>query len=106
MTPRSALIQGLAPEPIVPGVHAHSIISVAGDGPVESGNDGVVQYSSAHIDGVDSEVVVRSPHSCQSKPETIAEVHRILRLTEEDACTRGVACPTVEESVPVVRQAR
>jgi pimeloyl-ACP methyl ester carboxylesterase len=106
MTPRSPLIRILAPEPIVPDVHAHSIISVKGDGPVESGNDGVVQYSSAHIDGVDSEVVVRSPHSCQSKPETIAEVHRILLLTEGDACTRGVACPTVEESVPAARQAR
>jgi hypothetical protein len=40
----------------------------------------VVAYSSAHIDGVESELVVRSPHSVQGKPEAIAEVRRILRL--------------------------
>ena len=43
-------------------------------------NDGVVEYDSAHIDGVESELVVRSGHSTQGKPETIAEVRRILRL--------------------------
>lgn len=64
--------------PIAPGVHAHSIIPVEGDGPPEQGDDGVVKYSSAHIDGVESELVVRSGHSTQSMPETIEEVRRIL----------------------------
>jgi hypothetical protein len=43
-----------------------------------------VAYESAHIDGVESEKVVRSPHSTQGHPETIEEVRRILRehLTE------------------------
>jgi hypothetical protein len=41
--------------------------------------DGVVAYESAHIDGVASEVVVRSPHSTQGHPETIEEMRRILR---------------------------
>jgi hypothetical protein len=63
---------------IAPGVHAHSIIAVKGSGPVESGDDGVVRYSSAHIDGVESELVVRSPHSVQGNPEAIEEVRRIL----------------------------
>jgi hypothetical protein len=40
----------------------------------------VVQYSSAHITGVESELVVRSEHSTQGRPETIEEVRRILRL--------------------------
>jgi len=35
---------------------------------------------SAHIDGVESELVVRSPNSCQGNPHTIEEVRRILRL--------------------------
>ena len=43
-------------------------------------NDGVVEYKSAHIDGVESELVVRSPHSCQGDPHTMEEVRRILRL--------------------------
>jgi hypothetical protein len=31
-------------------------------------NDGVVEYSSSHLDGVDSEYIVRSAHSTQSNP--------------------------------------
>ena len=80
MSPRHNFIRALQDIPVAPTVKAHSIISVEGDGPVESGDDGVVQYSSAHIDGVESELVVRSPHSTQGRPETIEEVRRILRL--------------------------
>src|SRR3954454_19597139 len=59
-------------------VHAHSIIPTLGDGPLETRDDGVVEYSSAHLDGVDSELVVRGGHSTQANPATIAEVRRIL----------------------------
>ena len=59
---------------------AHSIIPVKGDGPIETGNDGVVTYESAHIDGVKSELVVRWEHSVQGQPEAILEVRRILLL--------------------------
>jgi hypothetical protein len=38
----------------------------------------VVEFTSAHADGVESEPVVRSAHSCQDHPETIDEVRRIL----------------------------
>jgi hypothetical protein len=80
MSPRHIFIQTLQAIPVAPGVPAHSIISVAGDGPVERGDDGVVAYESAHIDGVESERVVRSGHSTQGHPDTIAEVQRILLL--------------------------
>ena len=80
MSPSSPFIKVLATVPIVPGVHAHSIIPVATDGPIATGDDGVVRYASAHIDGVDSELVVHSGHSTQSNPATIAEVRRILLL--------------------------
>ncbi len=73
-------LRALAAMPIAPSVHAHSIIPVKGTGPVEDGNDGVVEYRSAHIDGVESELVVRSGHSTQGTPETIEEVRRILYL--------------------------
>jgi hypothetical protein len=36
------------------------------------------EYKSAHIDGVESELVVRSGHSTQATPQTIEEVRRIL----------------------------
>jgi len=98
MTPGSPFISGLAQIPMAPGVTAHSIIAVDGDGPPEDGSDGVVAYRSAHIDGVASELVVRSPHSCQSNPATIAEVRRILLLHADGACAeRGIGC----DSIPV-----
>src|SRR5687768_6634252 len=87
MTPGSLLVRALAQTPIVEGVRAHSIIAVQGDGPVESGDDGVVEYKSAHIEGVQSEYIVRSGHSTQSDPRTIEEVRRILLLHRAESCT-------------------
>ena len=78
MDASNPFIKALSATPIAPGVKAHSIIPVKGDGPVEDGNDGVVEYKSAHIDGVESELVVRSGHSTQATPQTIEEVRRIL----------------------------
>jgi len=78
MTPGSPFIRALADLPLAKGIASHSIIAVDGDGPVESGNDGVVEYRSAHVDFTESELVVRSPHSCQDDPHTIGEVRRIL----------------------------
>lgn len=78
MNPSNPFLKTLASLPIVAGVHVHSIIAVKGRGPIEDGNDGVVKYKSAHIDGVESELVVRSGHSTQGTPETIEEVRRIL----------------------------
>ena len=49
-----------------------------GDGPKEEGNDGVVAYTSAHIDEAVSELVVRSSHSVQGNPQAIEEIRRIL----------------------------
>jgi hypothetical protein len=78
MDASNPFVQTLSGLPIAPGVHAHSIIPVKGSGPPEQGNDGVVKYKSAHLEGVESELVVRSNHSTQSTPETIEEVRRIL----------------------------
>ena len=55
-----------------------------GDGPAEEGNDGVVEYVSAHLDGAASELVVRSGHSTQSHPHTIEEIRRILLLHADE----------------------
>jgi pimeloyl-ACP methyl ester carboxylesterase len=78
MDSSNPFVQTLSGLPIAPGVRAHSIIPVKGDGPPEEGNDGVVKYKSAHIEGVESELIVRSGHSTQATPETIEEVRRIL----------------------------
>jgi pimeloyl-ACP methyl ester carboxylesterase len=78
MDASNPFLRTLASLPIAPGVHVHSIIPVKGSGPIEDGDDGVVKYRSAHIEPVESELVVHSAHSTQATPETIEEVRRIL----------------------------
>jgi hypothetical protein len=81
MWPGHPFILGLQAIPVVPSVTVNSIIAVEGDGPIEQGDDGVVKYSSAHIEPVESELVVKSSHSTQGNPHTIEEVRRILLCT-------------------------
>jgi pimeloyl-ACP methyl ester carboxylesterase len=78
MNPSHPFIKTLATIPVAEGVKAHSIIPVLGEGPLSGGNDGIVAYDSAHIDGVASELVVRFGHSVQGHPKAIEEVRRIL----------------------------
>jgi pimeloyl-ACP methyl ester carboxylesterase len=79
MSPGNPAIEALRAIPIAPGIHAHSIIPTLQDGPLETRDDGVVGYKSAHIDGVDSELVIEhQDHSAQSNPLTVREVRRIL----------------------------
>jgi len=79
MSPGHPFLRALNDLAIDPGITAHSIIAVLGDGPITGKTDGVVAYESAHIEGVESEKVVRSGHSTQANPETINEMRRILR---------------------------
>jgi hypothetical protein len=92
MEPGSPLMSALAPIPPAPGVAGHSIIAVEGDGPMEEGNDGVVAYQSAHLEGMESEFIVRSPHSCQSNTHTILEVRRILLFHAKEWCRTSGKC--------------
>jgi hypothetical protein len=81
MSPHHHFVLTLQKIPVAASVKDHSIIAIETDGPVEQGNDGVVEYTSAHIEPVESELVVRpSSHSTQGNPHTIEEVRRILRL--------------------------
>jgi len=78
MSPKNPMLLTLADIPVAPGIKAHSIVAVKGDGDYQEGKDGLVAYHSAHVDYAESELVVRSKHSCQNKPEAIEEVRRIL----------------------------
>jgi pimeloyl-ACP methyl ester carboxylesterase len=104
MTPNNPVLRTMADTPVAPGVHAHSIIAVAGNGPVEGSDDGVVKYSSSHLDDVDSEYIVRSSHSVQSNPYAIEEVRRILLLHAADVCAR-IACGSSPARSPTEMQA-
>jgi pimeloyl-ACP methyl ester carboxylesterase len=83
MSPEHPFIRALQEIPVAPSITVNSIIAVEGDGPVEQGDDGVVKYASAHIEPVESELVVQSGHSVQGNPHAIEEVRRILRLHVE-----------------------
>ena len=78
MSPDNPALPVIAAFPMPPGVKGHSIIAIQGDANPPEGDDGVVAYKSAHIEGVESELVVRHGHSCQVEPDVIEEVRRIL----------------------------
>jgi len=78
MSPNNPILKVLAEIPLAPRVDGHSIIAVLGDGDPKLGNDGVVEYKSAHLEGMQSEFIVRSGHSSQLNPLAIDEVRRIL----------------------------
>jgi hypothetical protein len=94
-------IDSLAPDsPFLPAMltarHAawvrhHAIVGRIPDkgllGKVVGDGDGVVSYASAHLDNVDSEIVVNADHTTiHSHPLSVLEVHRILlaHLAEVD----------------------
>jgi hypothetical protein len=63
---------------VSPPIKAHSIVAIDGEEQPPEGGDGIVKYTSAHVDYGESEFIVRSYHSCLNKPETIEELRRIL----------------------------
>jgi len=79
MKPDSQFTITLQSIPIHPPVYAHSIIPVLGAYPPQGQDDGVVAYSSAHLEEAQSEFIVfHSGHSTQDHPDTIQEARRIL----------------------------
>jgi pimeloyl-ACP methyl ester carboxylesterase len=77
----SPMLKALSELPISPDVPYHSIVAtLVPNAPTSLWTDGVVSYESAHLDGAQSELVVRHNHFANVTPEATAEVHRILRL--------------------------
>ena len=56
----------------------HSVIGDVHKAGAPGGSDGVVPYSSSHLDRVESELIVKSGHSAQKVPLAIQEIRRIL----------------------------
>jgi len=84
MAPDNPFMHVLAAIPVAPGIKCNSIIAVQGNDQPPNGSDGVVKYTSAHVDYAESEFIVRSGHSCQGNPLTIEEVRRILLANLHD----------------------
>ncbi|AGA26584.1 esterase/lipase family protein [Singulisphaera acidiphila] len=81
-----------------PDVVFHSIIGSLKPAGVDMTTDSVVNYGSAHLDGVESELMVRSDHGVQKDPEAIQEVRRIL--LKHAAALGGATPPSTVLAVP------
>lgn len=58
----------------------HSIIGDRGKGNSPNSSDGIVPYWSSHLAGAQSELIVPGPHGSYERPESVAELKRILLL--------------------------
>jgi len=78
---RDAYIAAAATRPIAAWVDFHSIIACGRPSPsLRDCTDGLVPYTSAHLDGAASELIVHSRHHVQETPAAILELRRILHL--------------------------
>jgi pimeloyl-ACP methyl ester carboxylesterase len=71
---------GISMLPIDPRIPFHSIIGDRGRGDTPTSSDGVVEYSSSHLDGAVSELIVPADHTAHAHPLAVQEIRRILHL--------------------------
>jgi pimeloyl-ACP methyl ester carboxylesterase len=84
LSDRDKYLQITAALPIASGVRYHSIVGVHDASlPLAESSDGVVPYSSAHLDGAASELVVASRHGVHDTSTAIGELKRILRDADQ-----------------------
>lgn len=104
LSPRNPLIIATAKLPIATGVVYHTIYgNPRGVDPAGS-SDGIVPYSSAHLDGAESELGVPAGHSCHLNAVAILEARRILYLHAGLVAPSSVA--TASEMAPSAALAR
>ena len=85
LSPQNPFVQALAGIAIDRRVPFHSIIGDRGLGGGEQSSDGVVPYTSSHLEGAASELIVPSDHAATANPLTVLEVKRILILHLQQA---------------------
>ena len=78
LDPDSPVLNALLKMTPGPDVAFHSIIGAIRPEAQRETTDGIVPYTSAHLDGAASELVIQSDHGVQKDPEAIREVRRIL----------------------------
>lgn len=79
LSPANPFVKATMDLPITPGVPYHTICGNRGRGGPPTCSDGVVPYTSSHLDGAESELIVPSNHGAHQNPQGIQEVRRILR---------------------------
>ncbi len=83
LSPENAALAALCQLPIC--VPYHSIIGNDRQAGVPGGTDGIVPYTSSHLEGAQSELIVKSGHSVQENLSAIREVRRLLLQHLQDA---------------------
>jgi hypothetical protein len=84
-------------------IPSHSIMADLRNPPRPGGTDGIVPYSSAHLAGAASELIVHGSHFCVKDPSVIAEVRRILIEHSESASARATdarSCARCQVAAP------
>lgn len=77
--PNNPVMHAFSELPIAAGVPYHVIVGDRGQDGGPNATDGVVPYSSSHLDGAASELIVPTGHHTHSDPQAIREVVRILK---------------------------
>lgn len=82
LEPDNPLLNAILRQPVREGVEYHSIIGQTDlRKPIERGSDKVVPYSSAHLEGAESELIVNARHTrLTGLQEGIEELRRILYI--------------------------
>jgi pimeloyl-ACP methyl ester carboxylesterase len=80
LSPHSKFLQALSR--YRPAVPSHSIIGIRRSRNALGSSDGVVPYSSSHLDFAESEVLIPAGHGGFSHPKAIAEIVRILKAAQ------------------------
>lgn len=79
LSPSAPIYKALNSSPFVPGVPYHTVVGDRGKGDTPNSSDGIVPYSSAHLKGAESELIVPTGHGSYESPLSVEETKRILR---------------------------
>jgi hypothetical protein len=80
LSPESPETIALGQLKVAPWIPFHLIIGVRHGSDVRGSSDGIVAYSSSHLEGAASELAVNTGHTVTHSPKTEEEVVRILKL--------------------------
>ena len=80
LSPSDPVLRALAELPVDESIPFHTLLGDRGTGLGANGTDGVVEYSSSHLEGAQSEKTVPFGHNVHHHPVAIGEVRRILLL--------------------------
>ncbi|MET4678748.1 pimeloyl-ACP methyl ester carboxylesterase [Stenotrophomonas rhizophila] len=79
LSDKNPFVRAAADLKISPHVRYHTIVGKHDGASLALSSDGVVPYTSAHLENAASETVIESNHSVQEKAEAILEIRRILK---------------------------